>query len=118
MATQDALREAREIAKRYRIIIKSDQHEHIARGMEMPGVVVRGNTVNGCVTRITRKFASVISKYLESGRRPPRPASEGIRDRRIRIRLTRLEKQLLETKAKQSGAAGISEYVRAVALSK
>jgi uncharacterized protein (DUF1778 family) len=59
-----------------------------------------------------------VASLLQDGYAPPAPVTEGKRDQQINIRISSEEKLLLETKARQSGAAGISEYIRAVALAK
>jgi predicted RNase H-like HicB family nuclease len=109
---------ARPIADQYQMVILFQDGEYYGRGVELPFAFGDGKTIERCARNTREAFVSAVASLLQDGFSPPAPASEGKRDQQVNIRLSSEEKFLLETKAKQSGAAGISEYIRAVALSK
>jgi predicted RNase H-like HicB family nuclease len=109
---------AKPIADKYQIVISFEDGEYYGRGVELPFAFGDGKTVEQCVRSTREAFVAAVGSLLQDGFTPPAPASEGKRDQQVNIRLSSEEKLLLETKAKQSGAAGISEYIRAVALTK
>ncbi|MGD0540797.1 MAG: hypothetical protein ABSB33_04685 [Tepidisphaeraceae bacterium] len=100
------------------MVISFEDGEYYGRGVELPFAFGDGKTVERCARNTREAFVAVVASLLQDGHAPPAPASEGKRDQQVNVRLSSEEKLLLETKAKQSGAAGISEYIRAVALSK
>jgi predicted RNase H-like HicB family nuclease len=100
------------------MIIWAEDGEYYGRGVELPFAFGDGKTVEQCVKDTRRAFVATVASLLQDGYAPPAPATEGRRDQQINIRLSSEEKLMLETKARQSGAAGISEYIRAVALAK
>jgi uncharacterized protein (DUF1778 family) len=53
---------------------------------------------------------------LEQGQSPPPPASEEMRVEQVNVRLTAEEKLALETAAQSKGYKGLSDFVRAAAL--
>ena len=53
----------------------------------------------------------------EQGETPPPPAGEGARTEQVNIRFSAEERLALETAARQQGFRGVSDYVRAAALS-
>ena len=109
---------AKPIADKYQMVILFEDGEYYGRGVELPFAFGDGKTVERCARNTRDAFVAVVASLLQDGYAPPAPASEGKRDQQVNVRLSSEEKLLLETKAKQSGAAGISEYIRAVALSK
>ncbi len=109
---------AKPIADKYQIVISFEDGEYYGRGVELPFAFGDGKTVERCARSTREAFVAAVASLLQDGFTPPAPASEGKRDQQVNIRLSSEEKLLLETKAKQSGAAGISEYIRAVALTK
>lgn len=109
---------ARPIAERYRMVIWFEDGEYYGRGVELPFAFGDGKTLEQCAQNTREAFVATVASLLQDGFTPPAPAGEGRRDQQINIRLTSDERLLLETKARQSGAAGISEYIRAVALAK
>jgi predicted RNase H-like HicB family nuclease len=109
---------AKPIADKYQIVISFQDGEYYGRGVELPFAFGDGKTVERCARNTREAFVAAVASLLQDGYTPPAPASEGKRDQQVNVRLSSEEKLLLETKAKQSGAAGISEYIRAVALTK
>jgi len=114
----DILKRARKIAAHYQIVISFEDGEYYGRGVELPGTGDDGKTPAECVKNTREALVATVAYLLETGQTPPPAAAEGKRDQQINIRLSSEERLLLETKASQSGASGISEYIRAVALAK
>jgi predicted RNase H-like HicB family nuclease len=110
------IEQARPIAEQYQLVIWSEEGEYYGRGVELPYAFGEGKTVEQCAAQTREAFVTAVAGYLQEGQTPPAPAQEGKRDQQLNIRLSSHERLLLETKARQSGATGISEYVRAVAL--
>jgi predicted RNase H-like HicB family nuclease len=110
------LARAKKIAQQYQIVVSFEDGEYYGRGVELPGTGDDGKTPAECLTKTRRALVATVAYLLESGQTPPAPAHEGTRDQQLNIRLSSQEKLLLETRARQSGATGISEYVRSVAL--
>jgi predicted RNase H-like HicB family nuclease len=107
---------AKPIAQTYQLVIWFEDGEYYGRGVELPYAFGEGATIEECAKKTRDAFVTAIAGYLQEGRMPPAAAQEGKRDQQLNIRLSSQERLLLETKARQSGAMGISEYVRAVAL--
>ena len=108
---------ARPIAARYQVLLWQEDGEFYGRGVELPTVFADGPTPDACVKSLREAMTGVVAAYLEQGETPPAPATTGKRDQQINLRVTAEEKVLLEAKATQYGA-GVSEYIRAVALEK
>jgi hypothetical protein len=110
------LRQARAIAKHYRIILKGRLGEYEGRGVEIPHLRGHGHTVKECFKNTRDALAAVVVEYLQKKQIPPVSWSQAERTKRVRVYVTSEERALLETKARQCGAAGVEEYIRAVAL--
>ena len=108
---------ARPIAEKYQMIIWFEDGEYYGRGVELPFAFGDGKTIEQCAKNTREGFIAAVASLLQDGHVPPAPVVEGIRDQQINIRVDSQEKVLLEAKARQSGAAGISEYIRALARS-
>jgi predicted RNase H-like HicB family nuclease len=110
------LAQAKKIAGQYQIVVSFEDGEYYGRGVELPGTGDDGKTPAECLEKTRKALAYTVAYLLEKGEIPPAPAREGTRDQQLNIRLSSQERLLLETRARQSGATGISEYVRSVAL--
>ena len=108
---------ARPIAEKYQMIICFEDGEYYGRGVELPFAFGDGKTIEKCAKNTREGFIAAVASMLQDGQVPPTPVGEGRRDQQISIRLDSLEKLLLDAKARQPGAAGISEYIRALARS-
>jgi predicted RNase H-like HicB family nuclease len=108
---------ARPIAEKYQMVIWREDDEFYGRGVELPNSYGDGKTVEECANSTRESFVATVASLLQDGYEPPSPATEGKRDQQINIRVTSEERLLLETKARQSGASGISEYIRSMAHS-
>jgi predicted RNase H-like HicB family nuclease len=107
---------ARPIAEQYQMVIWLEAGEYYGRGVELPYVFGDGKTLEECAENTREAFVTAIAGYLQEGRSPPAPPSEEKRDQQVNVRLSSFEKHLLETRAREAGAKGISEYIRATAL--
>jgi len=110
------LDEARRLANSYQIILHEEDGEYYGRALELPNVMNDGKTADACVRATRDILTTAIAYLLESGERPPAPASEGKRTEQVNIRVTPEEKLLLEEAARSKGFRGISDYVRAASL--
>src|SRR5437867_3617931 len=97
--TPEVIRRAREIARRYQVVIQEEHGEYYGRGLEMPGVMNDGKTPAECLKATRESLVTAVAYLLESGKAPPAPASENRRSEQINIRLTPEERVLLEEAA-------------------
>ena len=111
-------RRAREIAQRYRLVLEPDADVgFVGRGLELPTVFADGLSADQCVRATREALTAAVATMLELGLRPPAPAAKNARQAQINIRLTAEEKLILEDSARRAGFRGISDFVRAAALS-
>jgi predicted RNase H-like HicB family nuclease len=115
----EILRRAEEIARRYQVIVWFDEEcgEYYGRGVELPSAMGDGATPDACVAHTREAFVALVAYMLEEGQSPPPPAIEGVRTEQVNVRLSAEEKLVLETAAQSQGYRGISDFVRAAALS-
>lgn len=83
--------------------------------LEFPYVMADGKSVERAASEA---LILAIAHMLETDRALPSPSSEQRRSEQVNIRLTALEKTLLEAMAKQGGYRSISDYIRAAAMAK
>jgi uncharacterized membrane protein len=95
----------------------SEEKEYYGRGVELPLAMGDGRTADACMENTVKAFVSVLATMLEAGQTPPAPASGGKRDQQVNVRLSSDERLILETAARRQGFTGVSDFVRAVALS-
>ena len=110
------LRNARDIADSYQIILSFEDGEYYGRGLEMPHVMNDGKTPDECVAKTRDILTTAIAYLLENGEVPPSPASENKRSEQVNIRVTPEEKLLLEEAARSKGFRGVSDFVRSASL--
>lgn len=108
---------AEEIAASYQVVIRLEDDEYYGRGLELPGAMDDGKTPDECVKNTREAMAACVAVMLERGETPPAPASGSRRSEQVNIRLSPEEKLLMEESARARGFRGISDYVRALALS-
>jgi predicted RNase H-like HicB family nuclease len=112
------LQRGRELASQYSILFRpSEQHGFSATCLEFPTVFVHGKTVAQCDKKAREALAIGVAVMLEQGDTPPLPASDERRDQQVNIRLTSEEKLLLEDSARRRGYRGLSDFMRAAAMS-
>jgi predicted RNase H-like HicB family nuclease len=111
------LRQAKEIAARYRLILEPDDDiGFVGRALEMPTVFADGRTPNECIRATQEALTAAVATMLEAGDRPPAAASPARRQAQINIRVSAEEKLVLEETARRNGFRGVSDFVRTVAL--
>ena len=111
------LKQARQIAERYRIVIRFEDGEYYGQALELPGVMNDGPDPAACVQNTVDILTTTVATMLEAGAVPPLPASEDLRDEQVNVRLTKLEKLTFEQAARSRGFRGISEFMRTAAMS-
>ncbi|MCK5114810.1 MAG: type II toxin-antitoxin system HicB family antitoxin [Phycisphaerae bacterium] len=105
------------MASQYQIILDPEDGCWYGRGLELPNVFGQGRTEHQCVISTREALTVAVATMLEAGQTPPAPAKQGARTMQVNIRLTPEEKVLLEASAKSKGFRGISDLMRAAALS-
>ncbi len=111
------LRQAREVVTGYQVILRFEDGEYYGRGLEMPLAMGSGRTPDECVTSTREAMLVGVATLIEDGESPPLAATSGRRTEQINIRLTPEERTLIEESARAKGFRGISDYVRALAVS-
>ena len=110
------LAQARKLAKQYQIVLKIEDGEWYGHGLELPGARGDGKTAAAAVTNTREVLVTMLAYMLEEGMAIPVPASEGQRSEQINIRLTPVEKSILESRSRAKGFRGVADYLRAAAL--
>jgi predicted RNase H-like HicB family nuclease len=116
----DVLRQARDIASGYQVVVRFDQEEgeYYGRGLELPNVMGDGKTPGACVASTRAALIAMTAFMLERGQRVPPPAANGQRGEQVNVRLTADEKLRLEGAARRKGYKSLSDFVRAAAMEK
>ena len=112
----DVLKQAKQIANRYQVILSCEEGHWYGRGLELPNVFGDGKTASRCVEDTREALCGAVATMLEQGPKPPAPAREGTRTQQVNVRLTAEEKAMLETTAKRKGFKGLSDFLRAAAM--
>lgn len=112
------LARAREIARRYRIVLENCDNEctYLGTSLEMPGVFADGETPDKCVEEVREALTFAVAHLIEMGETPPAPADEQVRNKQVNIRLTEAEQARLREAAKARGFNDISDYIRSTTL--
>jgi hypothetical protein len=111
------LRRAKAIIDAYQVVVRIEDGEYVGRGLEYPEAIGVGPSAAAAAVEETRAaMVAGVAVMLERGQYPPPPASEGARTEQVNIRFS-AEELALETAARQQGFRGVSDYVRAAALS-
>jgi predicted RNase H-like HicB family nuclease len=110
------LKQAREIARRYQIVLQVEENGYLGRCLELPLVMGDGKTADECIANVRDAVIATVAFMLEDNNRPPTPAADQTRSVQLNIRLTSSEKAILEQAAQQRGFRGVSDYVRHAAL--
>ncbi len=114
------LRDAEAMVKNYQVAVwfDSEEGEWYGRGVELPLVMGDGANAQKCVMNTQEALRAVVATMLERGEKPPVAINTANnRTEQINLRLTPAEKLRLEDSAQRGGFRGVSDYVRAVALS-
>jgi predicted RNase H-like HicB family nuclease len=67
-------RRAMDLARRYQVVMWSEDGEYYARGLELPGVMADGKTPDQCMEQTRAALAAAVATLLEDGEVPPPPA--------------------------------------------
>ncbi len=111
------LEKAREIADKYRIVLEPHPDcGYTGTSLEMPGVMGDGQTADACVKHVREGLVVGVAYLLESGKTPPVPADEQIRNKQINISVTETERCRLKEAAKAKGFTDISDFMRTTFL--
>lgn len=113
----DVLARAEAAVADYQFVLRQEGGEWFGNGLEMPEAVGDGKDVAACVRSIRSAMVSVAAYMIEQGQEPPPAAREGVRTEQINVRLSASERLALDTKARQHGHKGISDFVRSSLLS-
>jgi len=113
---QAVLKRAKEIVSRYRTQIWFEDGEYYGRGVELPNAMSDGKTPEKCIHNTREALITAVASMLEDGETPPPPASEGLRNEQVNVRLTAEERLALETAAQRDGFRGLSDFIRNAAL--
>lgn len=109
---------ARKIAAEYSVLLRpSDEHGFSGTCLEYPMVLVHGSTATQCAKKLREAVAIGVAVMLDAGEAPPLPASGERRNQQVNIRLTSEEKLMLEEAARRRGYRGLSDFMRAAAMS-
>ncbi len=107
------------IANTYRLVFEPDLDcGYLGRSVEMPFVMGDGKTIQSCAQETIKALIAAVATLLESGERPPSPATAGKRDRQVNVRVTADEKMRLEEVAQREGFRSVSDFMRTAALNR
>lgn len=111
------LRRARKIAERYRIVLElNDELGYIGSSIELPNVFADGKSPDECVNAAREALRVAVATMIEQGKEPPAPASTGLRQSQVNVRLNAEEKYRLQETARRLGFKGLGDFIRATAL--
>ena len=98
------------------MILCQEGGEWYGHGLELPDVMADGSTVGVCVKKTREALTTAVATMMELGRTVPIPANEGRRTEQINVRLSIIEKVLLQTFARTHGYRGVGDCLRSTAL--
>ena len=112
-------KEAERLARKYQVLTWYDEEEQAYFGqcLELPGCMSHGATPAERDAMVLESMTLSLADSLQHGEPVPAPLSQRSRNTQINIRLSQREKLILEHAARASGYHGVSDYVRAKALS-
>jgi predicted RNase H-like HicB family nuclease len=111
------VRQAKKLVADYRIILeRHDRLGFIGCSVELPTVFADAKTPEQCHKATEEALMVAVATMIESGQRPPQPASAGRRTEQVNVRLTAEEKLLFSNAAMNLGFKGISDFIRNSAL--
>ena len=114
--TARVIKDARKIAAEYQVVLHLEDGKWYGRGLELPHVIASGKTAEGCIADMRQAMCAAVALLLEQGRRAPAPGRQGMRSEQIEVRLTAMEKAVLETAARSRGYRDLADFVREAAL--
>jgi len=112
----EIIRRARKISQKYQIVVELENGHYYGRGYELPNVMDDGSSGDECIAKTREALVTAVAYLLESGQKPPLPASANKRSEQINVRLTPDERVRLEEGARNHGFRGVSDFVRTSVL--
>lgn len=110
------LKRAKEIVARYQVIVGLEEDgEYFGRGLELPFAMGSGKTPTACVESTRGSMVALVAYMIESGEKPPIPASAQTRLVQLNVRVSAEEKLIFEEAARQK-RQGLSDFIRDAAL--
>lgn len=114
---ESVVRKAKKLVADYRIILeRHDRLGFIGCSVELPTVFADAKTPEECYKATEEALMVAVATMIESGLRPPQPASTKRRSEQVNVRLTAEEKLLFSNAAMNLGFKGISDFIRNSAL--
>jgi predicted RNase H-like HicB family nuclease len=110
------IKDARKIAAEYQVVLHHEGGKWYGRGLELPHVIADGKTAERCIADTQQAMCAAVALLLEQGLRPPAPGRQGMRSEQIEVRLTAVEKGVLEVAAKGHGYRDVGDFIREAAL--
>jgi predicted RNase H-like HicB family nuclease len=110
------IKDARKIAAEYQVVVHLEDGKWYGRGLELPHVFGVGKTAEACIAESRQALCAAVALLLEQGLRPPAPGRQGMRSEQIEVRVTAMEKAVLESAAKSRGYRDLADFVREAAL--
>ena len=109
-------RQARELAAKYQVIVRRDDELGAlsGRGVEIPNALGFGETADEVIAEVRGNMEALVIHMLERGETPPLMGKPQ-RTEQINLRLTRMERETIESLARAAGQ-GVSDYIRTVAI--
>ncbi len=109
-------RQARELAAKYQVIVRRDDELGglSGRGVELPNALGFGETADEVIAEVRGNMEALVIHMIERGETPPLMGTPQ-RTEQINLRLTRMERETIESLARAAGQ-GVSDYIRAVAI--
>jgi predicted RNase H-like HicB family nuclease len=111
------LAEAERIVADYEITLWREDGWWYGHGVEFPTAYGDGATVEECMASTREGLVAGVAYMIENSQRPPRPARLGERSEQVNIRVTAEERAILDNRSRAGGFRGLSDFVRAAALS-
>ena len=114
---ESIVRQANKLVADYRIILeRHDRLGFIGCSVELPTVFADAKTPEQCYKATEEALMVAVATMIESGQRPPQPASARRRTEQVNVRLTAEEKLLFANAAMNLGFKGVSDFIRNSAL--
>jgi predicted RNase H-like HicB family nuclease len=114
---ESIVHKAKKLVADYRIILeRHDRLGFIGCSVELPTVFADAKTPEQCYKATEEALMIAVATMIESGQRPPQPASSRRRTEQVNVRLTAEEKLLFANAAMNLGFKGVSDFIRNSAL--
>ena len=108
---------ARKVAFKYQVRVRAAGKVWQGSSVELPRVRASANSRSKCVAKTLDALTLSVAYLMHVNARVPRPHWTPALSRRVRLRLTAPEKQLLHSGARCAGFRNASDYIRAIVYS-